>query len=402
MSMTSRNSARRRPRLGSHGAVLASAALGALVACSAGGGGTGNSNPTQNTAGASASSGGSSGAVASGGTAQSSAGATTMGGTGNGASGAAGAATTGGSSGTAGAGGASTLMLTMNAGKYEFAFGSTYFEVDPSYGARVTALRVGGATGSDLIASSAVTGDADNWGSTFWPSPQSSWTYPPTLTTSIANINSQPYTVVTDATSVTLTSATSVGAPMISVVKKFSVDLAKEAVIIDYTMQNQTATPVTVAPWEITRVASGGITFYAPGSGSPMPGNFPLPPASTITTAAGAVWYQNDATDAHDYKLFADGIGWLAHAAGNLLLVKSFPDVPAGKAATGEAEIEIYAAKSTKYNEVEQQGAVQTLTAKGSAGDSLHWTVRWFARKMATPAVVGSADLVAYVQNLIQ
>ena len=399
--MTSRSVARRRPRLGSLSTVLASASLCALAACSAGGSGAGNSNSTQNTGGTGSPANGGSGTVASGGMTQSSAGATATGGTGNG--GGAGAAQgTSGSTGSAGAGGASSLMLTMTGGKYQFAFGSTYIEIDPAYGARVTALRVGGATGMDLIASSAVTGDPDNWGSTFWPSPQSSWVYPPTSTTSIANINSQPYTAVADASSVTFTSATSVGAPMISVVKKFSSDLTKEAVVIDYTMQNETANPVTVAPWEITRVASGGITFYAPGSGSPMPGNFPLPPASTITTAAGAVWYQNDPTDAHDYKLFADGSGWIAHAAGNLLLVKSFPDVPAGMAATGEAEIEVYSAKTDKYNEVEQQGAVQTLTAKGTTGDSLHWTVRWFARSMATPAAVGSADLVTYVQNLIK
>jgi hypothetical protein len=297
-------------------------------------------------------------------------------------------------------------MLAMNGGKYSLSFGSTYVEIDPAYGARVTALRVGGAAGSDLIASSAVTGDPDNWGSTFWPSPQSSWVYPPTLTTGIGAINSQAYTVASDATSVTLTSGNatlnSAGAPMLSLTKKFSADLAKEAVVIDYTLQNQTASPVAVAPWEITRVAGGGITFYAPGTGAPMPGNFPLPPASTITTAAGAVWYQHNAADPTNYKLFADGVGWIAHAAGDLLLVKSFPDVPAGAAATGEAEIEIYASSTTKYNEVEQQGAVQTLAAKGSAGDSLHWTVRWYARKLAAPAAVGSADLVTFVQNLIK
>ena len=35
-------------------------------------------------------------------------------------------------------------------------------------------------------------------------------------------------------------------------------------------------------------------------------------------------------------------------------------------------------------------------------GEALHWTVRWYARKLPSPAVVGSADLVAYVQNQIK
>ena len=67
-----------------------------------------------------------------------------------------------------------------------------------------------------------------------------------------------------------------------------------------------------------------------------------------------------------------------------------------GAAAANEAEIEFYSAP--KYVEVEPQGALRTL----AVGASLHWTVRWYARKLAAPAAVGSAELVAYVQNLIK
>jgi len=282
-------------------------------------------------------------------------------------------------------------MVTMVDGKYELTVGATYLEIDPQLGARVTALRVGGKAGQDLIANSAVTGQDDNWGSTFWPSPQT-WFWPPTDTQkSIAAINSLPYTVVSDTSSVTLTSAVSVAAPKVSVIKKFSADVAKEAIVIDYTMTNGDSAPVTVAPWEITRVAAGGITFYPPGDGVPKDGGI------KTTTSAGATWFQHDPADMTPHKFFADGKeGWLAHAAGALLLVKTFPDIPAGAAATNEAEIELYSAP--KYVEVEPQGAVQTL----AVGASLHWTVRWYARKLAAPAAVGSAELVAYVQNLIK
>jgi hypothetical protein len=285
-------------------------------------------------------------------------------------------------------------MLGNSGGKFSLSFGATYIEIDPMNGARITALRVGGPTGSDLITDqtlNAGTDNADNWGSTFWPSPQT-WPWPPTGANSIEAINTSPYTALTDASSLTLSSGVAT-APTVSVTKKFSADLVKEAVVIDYTVTNGGTAPVTVAPWEITRVGAGSITFYLQGDGAPTAGSFPLPPT---TSAAGATWFQHTGS-ATAYKLLSDGKGgWIASAIGDLLLVKTFPDIAAGAAASGEAEIEIYS--SQKYVEVEQQGAVQTL----APGDALHWTVRWYARKMAAPAAVGSADLVAYVQNLIK
>jgi hypothetical protein len=259
-------------------------------------------------------------------------------------------------------------------------------------GARITALRVGGATGGNLLADSTVTGQADNWGSTFWPSPQT-WPWPPTDAGSINAINTLPYAVTSDATTLTLTSSVNASVPKLQVVKKFTPDVAKEAIVIDYTVINGGTAPVTTAPWEVTRVAPGGITFY-PAASPPYTQATPL---LKTTVAAGATWYLHDPSDMTLYKLFGDGKdGWLAHADGDLLLIKTFSDIPSGAAAKNEAEIEIYAAP--KYVEMENQGAVATL----AAGQSLHWTVRWYARKLSAPAAVGSADLVAYVLNQIK
>ncbi|MEP7053522.1 MAG: hypothetical protein ABJB12_24370, partial [Pseudomonadota bacterium] len=172
----------------------------------------------------------------------------------------------------------------------------------------------------------------------------------------------------------------------------FTPDAEKEAIQIDYTVTNGGSTAVTTAPWEVTRVPPGGITF-CPLLGDPF-----YQSAATLKTedAAGVTWYQHDPTD-NKIKMFADGKdGWIAHAEGDLLLIKTFPDIMLSQAAPNEAEIEIYAAPL--YVEMETQGAVQTL----AKGKSLHWTVRWYARKLAEPAAVGSVDLVAYVQNQIK
>ncbi|HEX2671925.1 MAG TPA: hypothetical protein VHM25_13675, partial [Polyangiaceae bacterium] len=294
--------------------------------------------------------------------------------------------------GNAGAGDPMSAMWTTDAGKYSLSMGSTYLELDPGNGARMTALRVGGPTGPNLLADSSVTAQDDNWGSTFWPSPQN-WAWPPTDAGSINAINTLPYAAVLTGDTLTLTGEVNATAPTVSVTKKFSADLTRTAIVIDYTMTNGGQAPVTVAPWEITRVASGGITFYAEAS-EPVAHDPMVLPATTVTD--GVRWYQHDPGLSEPTKFFADGKGWIAHASGDLLLIKSFPDLSPAESPTGEAEIEIFAAP--KYVEVENQGAVKTL----APGESLHWTVRWYARKLATPAVVGSADLVAYVQNQIK
>src|SRR5688572_18749346 len=70
-------------------------------------------------------------------------------------------------------------------GRFVFEFGAIGFEVDPTSGGRVTSLKFDGRellTGPDL--------EPVNYGSTFWPSPQSVWFWPPP-----PEWDSAPYTV---------------------------------------------------------------------------------------------------------------------------------------------------------------------------------------------------------------
>ena len=153
------------------------------------------------------------------------------------------------------------------------------------------------------------------------------------------------------------------------------------------------------APWEITRVGPGGLTFYPTGADAPRSGGgFALPPTQT---AAGCTWYQHPGTaPGANQKLLADGSGgWLAHVAGDVVLVKKFADVPLGMAAPSEAEIEIYVDGQGHYVEVEEQGAYQPVPA----GQTLTWPVTWIVRPLPAgiDATAGSADLVAFVQSLV-
>ena len=64
----------------------------------------------------------------------------------------------------------------------------------------------------------------------------------------------------------------------LAVTKKYAADLAKQAIVVTYTVNASAA--VMTAPWEITRFAQKGVTFYPTGS-TPvafrriMPANLP-------------------------------------------------------------------------------------------------------------------------------
>ena len=299
---------------------------------------------------------------------------------------------------------AATLVtpIMRSATSYVLEFGDTYFEVNPMLGARITDVHLKG--GTNVLGGNPT--NAGSTGSTFWPSPQSAWSWPPTDAASITNINDKAYTASNDDTSMTLVgmAASSVG---VSVTKKFAADLAKEAIVATYTMIG-TAAGKSAAPWEITRFPQSGVTFYPTGS-APVAGNGMDLPATT--TGAGCTWLASPGTfasaSAKDQKMNADGTGgWLAHADAGWVIVRKFTDMAAGMAATGEAEIEIYmnnpgnTGNSTPYMEVEIQGPYGAV----GMGQMVNWNVTWFVRKLPTgvTATAGNQQLADFVTSLVQ
>ncbi len=261
-------------------------------------------------------------------------------------------------------------------------------EVDADAGGRVTSLRRGGV---ELLSGPDV--DADNYGSTFWTSPQSEWGWPPPV-----EIDRGPYSVEAAGDAITLTGA-SHDALGVRVTKRVSVDRARRAFVMSYAIHNVSVAPKTCAPWEVTRVRPGGLTFFP--TGIPASGTLRLDERS------GASWFEHDAAmasaaglPAAGLKAFATGKrGWLAHAPREayakrrLLFIKRFDEVPRDMQAPGEAEIEIYA--NPRYVELEVQGRYEAIPPAGRAS----WTVVWCVREVPEGVAVtnGSADLLACV-----
>jgi hypothetical protein len=281
-----------------------------------------------------------------------------------------------------------TLTLPIErGGKFVLELGDTYFEVDPAKGARVTSWKLAGAellTGPDV--------DEGNFGSTFWPSPQSAWDWPPP-----AEIDHAPYDGGLHGATVTLKSQTF--APLgLGVTKSFTPDPVKGGVIVEYSLENRGSKPTRVAPWEITRLFPRGLSFF-PTGGAPYTNHLVLP--ESVDTA-GVTFVPYDASKiASHQKLFAEGRGgYLAHVdpSARALIVKVFEDISASQGAPGEGEIEIYFDGEKRYIELEQQGAYTEL----SPGQAFSWKVGWYLRKIPETWAVapGSAELVALAASV--
>ena len=284
---------------------------------------------------------------------------------------------------------ANSVTPTATGSLYSFRFGDAHFAVDANLGGRIVRFAL---SGRNILTGAAV--DPANFGSTFWSSPQSDWNWPPP-----PEIDSAPYAASIDDAVLSLSGATAAGLGL-AVEKKFSADSKAGVVSAVYSIANRGSQARQVAPWEITRVAAGGLTFFPMGEGGPRKGPQDL---LSPTIVNGVAWFAYDAAAiTADQKLFADGKeGWIAHVDGDLLLVKSFADTPTSQAAPGEAEIELYANAGHTYVEVENQGAYVNL-APGATTD---WTVRWMLRRLdlaSTPAKVGSAALLGLVRSLVR
>jgi hypothetical protein len=249
-----------------------------------------------------------------------------------------------------------TRRLTIGGdGRYALNGDGVTLEVDPQAGGRVTSFRLRGAE-----ALSGPETHPTNWGSTLWTSPQSAWGWPPP-----PEFDDVPYAARVEGDALVLR-----GPPCatlgVVLSKRFALDDAGRAVIVEYAAENVGHAPCALALWEVSRVPSGGLTFFPTGDGTH--GALPL------DVVGRGTWYRHrpETLTESGSKSSGDGTGgFIAHAGRGLLFVKSFDDTGPERQAPGEGEVEIYG--NTLYVEVELQGPYVTL----APGVTTRWSVRW-------------------------
>src|SRR5690606_11562886 len=152
--------------------------------------------------------------------------------------------------------------------------------VDPAPGGRIVSLKLG--TPEFLYLST-----ANNnllWGSVFWTAPQSDWNWPPP-----AAHNLNAYTGGPQGDVLVLAGGQD-NASRFSMVKRFSGESSDTSISLTYTIKNGGTAARSAAPWAITRVLPGGLTFWSKGPGS-MRGNH----ATLVKEQGGWVWFDHAA-----------------------------------------------------------------------------------------------------------
>jgi hypothetical protein len=276
----------------------------------------------------------------------------------------------------------STPSFALIDGRYRLDDGPLAVELDPADGGRMTELSL---FGTNVLLGR---GAAASHGSSFWPSPQRDWGWPPP-----AELDSLPWHAELRDGALRLESAVTA---RLDLSATQLVTAAPHGVRIEHRLRNHGEAPRAVAPWRNSRVGPRGLTFY-PSPGATLEGStLKLTPAED-----GVSWLRHDpVTMTENAKSFADGgEGWLAHVAGQLLLLMTFPKVPRSAQAPTEAEIELYVDRTGLFVEVEQQGPYEPIPP---GGESTPWVVHFQVHVVPAEVPVSPGPkLLTWVRSLV-
>lgn len=261
---------------------------------------------------------------------------------------------------------------TLENGRYSISVGDVTLTVDAARGGKVVSYKY---QDQEILSTTRM---PNSFGSTFWTSPQKEWNWPP-----VPEFDTKPFNAeVKDGVLVLIGEKSARFGYRIR--KEFSADKKDNAIVIKYTIINESGETRKVAPWEISRVPNGGVVFFEAKEATPANNMKGLP----FTYEYGAAWYVMD-EDRENRKINADGTGWLAFCDKGLMFVKKFENIKAEEAAPAEAEIQIYTNTGKTFVEIEEQGAYTTL----NAGESVDWTARWYLVPNDLPAEPSKALL---------
>lgn len=261
---------------------------------------------------------------------------------------------------------------TLENGRYSVSVGDNTLTVDASRGGKIVSFT---NNGNEILSQTRM---PNSFGSTFWTSPQSEWNWPP-----VPEYDTKPFTAEVKDNSLVLTGDKSARFGY-RIRKEITADTKDNAIVITYTIINESDQTRQVAPWEISRVANGGILFFDAKEATPANNMEGLP----FEFKEKAAWYTLDEAKMNR-KINADGKGWLAFYDKGLLFVKTFPDLAPSEPAPAEAEIQIFANPGKTFVEIEEQGAYTTV----KPGEEISWTVRWYLVPETLPATPSKALL---------
>ena len=270
-------------------------------------------------------------------------------------------------------------------GKYVFQANELQVEIDPNTGGRITSFKLGNI---DMLLQKSI--NRENYGSTLWPSPQN-WPWPPPPV-----LDRMAYAASIQGDTLNLSSYPD---PVtgLQFSKSFWINSSKEALTINYTITNISNKSISVGPWEVTRVPSGGICFFPSDYLTQLPSSN----LKSTYTKSGTTWFKFDQklVDTNQKLFQGSRLGWLAHVNNGLLFVKQFPDVARNEVAPGQGEVEIFADEYHTYIELENHGTYAVL----KPGESLHYPTIWHLKYLSSnmKPEIFNQELIQAVNKII-
>ena len=273
-------------------------------------------------------------------------------------------------------------------GIYQLTCGDVTMEIDGNIGARVVSLRMDGI---ELLGTSLL--NRSMYGSTLWLSPEGKWRGQGILDNGTYGLEESTGSYLR------LRSLNDTVRGFVFT-KEFMTNDMDNSFSINYTITNIDNNDQEVAPWEVTRVPTGGLAFIPKSN----PENNPTPnamyPLLNVQDYIETIWYPYDTLQVSPQKCFmAGGEGWMAYTYEGLIFVKKFPVIENGQAAPNENNIEIYVNREKTYIELENQGEYQKL----GNGESLTYEVKWYVRRLPDGIKVetGNKSLIDFAKSII-
>lgn len=276
-----------------------------------------------------------------------------------------------------------------NDGMFKLNNGNSQIIIDGNSGSRVLSFKL---DGEEILGTKNI--NPRMYGSTLWPSPEGKWKGQGIL-------DASRYTVkFFNGTDLLLQSQNDTLRGF-SFTKEFQISQTDTSFVIKYIITNISKDLQEVAPWEVTRVPTGGLVFFPKRFPQDLPKSNKIYPLLAIQDSVGIIWCPYDSSSISAKKLFMEGgEGWVAYVRNRIIFIKKFPIIELGQSAPGEKNLEIYVNKEKTYMELENQGVFQKL----STGGSLSYEVKWFARRLPSgiKVEIGNKALLNYIRSVVK
>lgn len=288
-------------------------------------------------------------------------------------------------------------------------------------GALVTSFRL---NGKDLILAEPSV-ESGMQGSTFWPSPQSLWSWPPPPTIGggwewngddgrAAQGGGSYDAQANDAKKEVVFTSQPDPKLGIRVKKRFSIDEERKAVVLRYIIERvggsngtNSSKTMKLAAWEKTNVPKGAFIFWRHGKSEKITridnvaDKHERHAKKTLTPDGDVFAFDHSADDVHSNgtKIVTNTTSnFIASVLDKTLFVKVFQSVPMNQAAPGEGDVAVFARPG--FASMETQGAYQEI----SEGKPLSYVVCWYARSLPpdAKAVKGDKALMAAVDSIVK